>query len=145
MKNYVYLITPVIGWLVAQGIKFIFTLRRDGISWQDALQSGGMPSSHTAFMVSISTIIGFEMGFSSVEFAIIASVTAIIIYDAVGVRRATGEQTEAIIELAKNSNKKLSTYISNAQGHTVAEVLVGGLVGVVVGALVYSTVGQLLT
>ncbi|MEI6237460.1 MAG: divergent PAP2 family protein [Candidatus Saccharibacteria bacterium] len=141
MKNYIYLIAPVIGWLAAQGIKFILTLRKDGISWADALQSGGMPSSHTSFMVAISTVIGINLGVGSVEFAIIIAITAIIIYDAVGVRKATGEQTTAIRELAKHDNKKLSTYISNAKGHSLSEVVVGGLVGLLVGLLTNIVIG----
>lgn len=132
MKSYIYLITPVIGWFVAQGIKFIITLRKDGISWKDAMQSGGMPSSHTAFMVSISTLIAIRLGINSLEFAIIATVTAVIIYDAIGVRKTTGEQTDAIQELAKANNKSLKTFISDSKGHNVYEVIVGGIVGIIV-------------
>lgn len=141
MKNYIYLIAPVIGWLAAQGIKFILSLRKDGISWSDAMQSGGMPSSHTSFMVAICTVIGINVGVTSVEFAIVSAITAIIIYDAVGVRKTTGEQTSAIKELAKHNDKKLVTYISNAKGHSLSEVFVGSLVGFIVGLLTNIAIG----
>jgi acid phosphatase family membrane protein YuiD len=63
MKTYAYIIAPILGWVVAQGIKFMLSLRKDGISVYDTVQSGGMPSSHTAFMVSLATAIGFGEGF----------------------------------------------------------------------------------
>jgi len=133
MSDYIYLIAPVAGWLVAQGIKFGLSLRKNGITWGDAVQSGGMPSSHTAFMVALATVIGYEVGFTSVAFAITAAITAIIIYDAMGVRYTTGQQTDAINELAKTNKHVLKTNITVSRGHTPAEVIGGGIVGILVG------------
>jgi acid phosphatase family membrane protein YuiD len=65
MSDYIYIIAPICGWLVAQGIKFFLSLRKDGISWNDFVQSGGMPSSHTAFMVALLTVIGVNNGIQS--------------------------------------------------------------------------------
>lgn len=64
------LASPFAGWIVAQFLKFIFTLRKDGISLQDAIQSGGMPSSHSAISSSLATAVGVTQGISSVSFAI---------------------------------------------------------------------------
>jgi uncharacterized protein len=133
MSDYIYLIAPVAGWLVAQGIKFGLTLRKDGIKWGDAVQSGGMPSSHTAFMVALATVIGEKQGYISVSFAIVAAIAGIIIYDAMGVRRTTGQQTEAINELAKQAKYTLKTEVTVSRGHTPAEVTVGAIVGIIVG------------
>ena len=133
MQKYQYLIAPIIGWVVAQSIKFALSLRQDGVQWGDAVQSGGMPSSHTALTIALATLVGINEGISSVSFAITATFAAIVIYDAMGVRRATGQQTTAIKELAKSSNHTLLTKIDNARGHTLAEVLVGGILGVLVG------------
>ena len=133
MSDYIYLIAPVAGWLVAQGIKFALTLRKDGIKWGDAVQSGGMPSSHTAFIVALATVVGDTQGYTSVIFAVTAAVAAIIIYDAMGVRRTTGQQTDAINELAKLSKQRLKTEVTVSRGHTPAEVIVGAIVGIIVG------------
>jgi hypothetical protein len=135
MPNYKFIIAPVLGWVVAQGIKLIISLRKDGIDWKDALQSGGMPSSHAAFMVSICTVIALSLGLSSVEFGIITAVTAVILYDSIGVRKTTGDQTDAINELAKNNHKKLLVKISISRGHNLIEVIAGAFVGVLVGLL----------
>ena len=133
MQKYQYLIAPLLGWVVAQSIKFGLSLRKDGLQWGDAVQSGGMPSSHTALTVALATVVGATEGFTSVLFAITATFAAIVIYDAMGVRKTTGEQTAAIVELAKSGKHNLRTKIGNARGHTVVEVLAGALVGVVVG------------
>jgi uncharacterized protein len=137
MGDYIYLIAPLSGWVVAQSIKFGLTLRKDGVTIQDAVQSGGMPSSHTAFMVALTTVVGLTTSISDIAFGITAAVTGIIIYDALGVRRTTGQQTEAIKQLAKASKAKIGT-IDNAKGHTLPEVVVGALIGLAVGIICYN-------
>lgn len=128
------LASPFAGWIVAQFLKFIFTLRKDGISLQDAIQSGGMPSSHSAISSSLATAVGVTQGISSVSFAITVAFTAIVVYDALGVRRTTGEQTIALQQLAKKNNMK-SFRIHDARGHTPMEVFAGLVVGVITGIL----------
>jgi acid phosphatase family membrane protein YuiD len=133
MNEYAYVITPFIGWLVAQGLKFFLSLRQDGVKLSDSWQSGGMPSSHTTFMVSLTTIVGVGQGVTSVLFAISASVTAIVLYDAIGVRRTTGELVSAVEELAQK--QKVKTNIHKAKGHTPQEVAAGIVLGVIVGLI----------
>ncbi len=137
MGKYLYLIAPISGWVVAQSIKFVLTLRKDGVKIQDAVQSGGMPSSHTAFMVALTTVIGLSYGIDDVLFGITFAVTGVIIYDALGVRRTTGQQTVAIKKLALTTKTKINT-LDNAKGHTLPEVAVGALVGVAVGIVLYN-------
>jgi acid phosphatase family membrane protein YuiD len=137
MGEYIYLIAPLSGWVVAQSIKFGLTLRKDGVTIQDAVQSGGMPSSHTAFMFALTTVVGLTTSISDIAFGITAAITGVIVYDALGVRRTTGQQTEAIKQLAKANKTKLGT-IDNAKGHTLPEVVVGALVGIGVGIICYN-------
>jgi len=136
MSKYQYLIAPVMGYLVAQIIKFILLLRKDGVQWQDLLQSGGFPSAHIAFMVALSTLIGLEQGIDSVYFAIVASLTAIIIYDSIGVRRTTGEQTAALRQLTKDGKKKFNYEIHDSKGHTTTEAIAGFILGIIIGFLI---------
>jgi len=136
MNQYPYIIAPILGWLVAQSIKFALTLRKDGLQWGDAVQSGGMPSSHSAFMAALSTVIALQQGIGSVAFGIAFSLTAVIVYDAMGVRRTTGQQTEAIKELAKAAKHQLATKVTVSRGHTPAEVTVGGFIGIIIGLAV---------
>lgn len=134
-SKYALLVAPFAGWIVAQFIKFIFTLRKDGISLHDAIQSGGMPSSHTAIMSSISAAIGITEGIDSVAFALSIALTAIVIYDATGVRRTTGEQTVAIKSIAKKVGIKAPMLPHDARGHSPIEVVAGALVGTITGIL----------
>lgn len=136
MDNVAYLIAPLAGWIVAQSIKFALSLHKDGITIYDAVQSGGMPSSHTSFMVALSTSIGLGEGFTSAIFALAAGLSAIIMYDALGVRRTTGEQTVAINKLAKEH--KLVVDIHKSDGHSLSQVIIGFVLGVVVGWVVYN-------
>lgn len=140
MHDYIYIITPVVAWLVAQSIKFILALRKDGINWSDIVQSGGLPSSHASFMVAITSVIGFNQGIKSVIFGVSASITAIVLYDSIGVRRTTGEQTDAILELSENNSKHLKTTIHISRGHNYLEVVVGCIVGFVVGYILNSII-----
>lgn len=119
--------------MVAQAIKFALTLHQDGVSILDAFQSGGMPSSHAAFMMSLTTLIGFNEGFSSPIFALALAISAIVMYDARSVRLATGQQTEVIRKLAKKENIRVN--ITNAKGHRVIEIAAGAIIGVAVGLL----------
>lgn len=123
----IYLV-PVVGWLIAQSIKYIIQLHKDGLQLRDLYASGGMPSSHTAFMASLTTYLGIIEGWSSSVFVLAAAVTAIIMYDAIGVRRAVGEQGRILRELSKKK-------FHNAMGHSPTEVAAGLLLGVVIGLL----------
>jgi len=133
MDGIVYLVAPVLGWFVAQGIKFALSLHQDGVSIGDAFQSGGMPSSHSAIVMAISTVIGLNEGFTSPLFGLALTVSFIVMYDARGVRLATGQQKDAIEKIAKKTNIKVS--IVNARGHRIIEVLAGALIGIAVGLI----------
>lgn len=133
-SKYALLIAPFAGWFAAQLLKFIFSLRKDGIRFSDAIQSGGMPSSHSAFMSSLAMALGLVEGIDSALFAVCVAITAIIMYDAVGVRRTTGEQTVAIRSLFKKTGAK-QPFVHDARGHTPAEAAAGMVVGIMTGLL----------
>src|SRR4051812_11965035 len=114
MNSYAYLIAPTLGWLVAQSLKFAFSLRKNGLQWVDFTASGGMPSSHSAIMMSIATLIGLEQGLTSAMFGLAMAITGIIVYDAIGVRRTVGEHTEAIRELQKADKVQTKVIVDSA-------------------------------
>ena len=122
----------VLSWAVAQLIKVLITLWLDKkLDWRRCFGMGGMPSSHTAFVVSLMMAIAFQEGVSSTAFAISAALAAIVIYDAMGVRRETGRQgevlnqiiTQMLVEGKPIDEKQLKELV----GHTPLEVL-GGLI-----------------
>lgn len=107
--------------------------------------SGGMPSSHAAFVSTLSTSIGLRYGFRSDLFAIVAVFSLIIIYDAGGVRRAVGEQANVLNKIIRNLDLKQLNRSADKEliikdlkeliGHTPIEVLVGTLLGILITLL----------
>ncbi len=131
-----YLIAPFAAYLVAQIGKFGL---RDFHGERDLpylYRSGGMPSAHSAVVMALATVVGVADGFYSTTFAIALWLAGIVIYDALGVRRTTGEQTIAIRQLqehVKFSSNQRAHHMHDAKGHTLKQVVVGALLGVAVG------------
>lgn len=129
----------VLAWFVAQTLKVILTLlakRRFDI--KRFVGSGGMPSSHSAFVVSMATSIGQANGYDSVSFALSTAFALVVMYDAAGVRRAAGRQAAVLNDIidmlqAKKglSEKKLKELI----GHTPIEVFVGAGLGIFISKI----------
>ncbi len=125
---------------MAQFIKIFTTYPFD---FTRIVGSGGMPSSHAAFVSTLSTLVGLKYGFNSDLFAIVAVFSLIIIYDASGVRRAVGEQANVINRLIKHlditrlerDKELLKKDLKELIGHTPFEVLAGTLLGVIVALL----------
>lgn len=133
-----YLIAIVVAWVVAQGGKFLIASigHRGRMDLRQLYLSGDMPSAHTAAVVALVTVIGLAQGTKSSTFAIAALFAAIVMYDAVMVRRSTGEQGAAIESLIRERKSDVRVPRA-AKGHEPLEVVAGACVGLLVGALVY--------
>lgn len=129
-----YLVAAGIAWLLAQTIKFLLAAgMKDRKAWRMLYQSGRMPSAHTATTVALTTTVAIYDGISSGVFALAALLTAIVIYDAVMVRRSSGEQGLALQKLLSASPFSKDPLPYLAYGHRPLEVAVGALLGVTVG------------
>lgn len=100
-------------------------------------ETGGMPSSHSAFVVSLAIGIGREAGFNSPIFALSFVFASIVMYDAMGIRRAAGEHAKILNLMLSNDNKFTFNQkkLKELLGHTPFEVLGGTLLGILVGIL----------
>ncbi|MBP3931522.1 MAG: divergent PAP2 family protein [Peptostreptococcaceae bacterium] len=117
---------------LAQFLK-IFTFSEKKIKFSRIVSSGGMPSSHSSFVTSLSTLVGMELGFNSMEFAIVAVFSIIIMYDASGVRRAVGKQAAVLNQIIDDLHHKKhieQKKLKELVGHTPIEVLFGALLGI---------------
>ena len=133
-----YLWAIAAGWVVAQGAKYVIVVVRTR-SLKDLRQlymSGNMPSAHSATATSLLTVIAFKDGIDSGLFGLAALFAAIVMYDAVMVRRSVGEQGEAIQALIKGFKNDVKLPRA-ARGHSPLEVVVGMIVGVLVGSVVF--------
>lgn len=139
IADFVYFFAAGGGWLLAQAIKILVSLGSNTpVKVKDFLTSGGMPSSHAALTTSVITIIALSEGIDTALFGLAFMVWAIILYDSIGVRRATGENTRILRELhyqlnGKKSNKSLTT----SMGHTPYQVFVGSILGILWGMSLY--------
>ena len=101
--------------------------------------SGGMPSSHSAIVVSLAILIGAFEGFDTPLFALSVALMAIVMYDAAGVRRETGKQGAVINEILEKvliDGKPISDdEFKELVGHTPFEVAGGAIVGILVAVL----------
>lgn len=119
----------------AQLLKVIvFWFRHKRLSWHDIIVTGGMPSSHSAFVISLTAIIYLEEGTSTV-FAVCLMLAFIVIIDAFNVRRSVGEEGMVIDKILKKI--KMKTEMHYALGHTPMQVLVGAVLGLVVAVGVH--------
>lgn len=133
-----YLVAIVIAWLTAQGAKYLISVIKTH-SFSDIRQlylSGDMPSSHSATAVSLATVIGLRDGVTSAVFSLAILFAAIVMYDAVMVRRSSGEQGAAIQALIRE-RKSIIAIPRAAKGHQPIEVVTGAIIGIAIGIAVF--------
>ena len=125
----------LVSWTVAQGSKVLIEiLSYRKVDLKRFVGSGGMPSSHSAFVMALSTGIGKLEGWESPLFAIAMSFAFVVMYDAAGVRRAAGKQAEILNIIIKDviEHKVLKEErLKELIGHTPIEVIIGGIIGVI--------------
>ena len=93
------------------------------------VETGGMPSSHSALMTGTTAGVGWLLGFADPLFALAAALCFVVLYDASGVRRAAGLTAERVNALAVGQGSQDSKPLKENLGHTRLEVLVGSLMG----------------
>ena len=141
--NFVFLV-PVSSWLISQFIKALINLliyRK--FSFERLFGDGGMPSAHSATVMCLMILVGWTCGFGSPVFAFSMIFAAVVMHDAVGVRRETGKQAASIKQLAESINSYFHTKDSGIRtenlkvlvGHTPLQVFFGAVTGTVVAII----------
>lgn len=131
--NYPIIIIPIIVGSTTQLIKFLlFIIKHKKVDLKFLVTSGHMPSAHSAFVVSLITVVAFFDGIFSTTFTISFVLAYIIIYDALKIRTNIGYNGAIINKLVKNLPKnKQNGYpiLRERVGHLPLEVLVGIILG----------------
>ncbi len=141
--NYM-LMSAIVSWLMAQIIKIFTGVYKDRHVNLIVLlfSTGGMPSSHSASVLGLTTAAGLsaQAGWGSPVFAVSAILSIIVIIDAMGVRYETGKQSKMLNKIVQ----ELFTDTENAEvhfkefiGHTPLQVFVGAGLGIVVAIVMY--------
>ena len=137
--QYKYLIVPIAVWFCIQLFKVIWDLvATHYFYFKRILGAGGMPSSHSAVVTSLATMVGKDNGIDSAIFAVSLIFACIVMYDAAGVRRAAGKQAKIlnkIVETPGLTNLQVQERLVEVLGHTPTQVIVGAIIGVVVGLI----------
>jgi uncharacterized protein len=138
------LICVLAAWGTAQIVKVpLEYLRTRKWQWGWLLTTGGLPSSHSALIVSAANAIGLFFGFDTPLFALAVAMAMIVTYDAAGVRRQAGIHAERINLLF---DQLLKGHLWNDEelrevlGHTPFEVAGGVLWGLLISTITWSIV-----
>ena len=134
------LICAAIACVSAQLVKpFIAVLMGYKFDKHMFITTGGMPSSHSASVMALTTSIGITSGVGSVAFAISLVFAFIVMHDAMGVRQEAGKQAEVINEWSKILSQIHDEGLFNQEhlktmlGHSFSQVFAGMVLGLLVG------------
>jgi len=135
-----YIYVPIILWFFIQTFKLLHDLyKTKKFNFKRILGAGGMPSSHSAVVVSIATLIGKNYGVDSAIFGLALMFALIVMYDACGVRRAAGKQAKVLNEIVNTpglSSVEVQGKLQEALGHTPVQVFVGAAIGIIAGLII---------
>ena len=145
LRNKILVITLTV-WALAQCIKvFLGVIRERRFNFRWFIGTGGMPSSHAAGATALATTIGMERGFDSVIFALAAVFALVTMFDAQGVRRATGQQAEILNRILDDiywRGKIETNRLAELIGHTPIQVLIGSIIGCLMSIIFYDMWGR---
>jgi acid phosphatase family membrane protein YuiD len=134
-----YLTPALVAWAIAQVLKVGLTsVRERRLNLRVLAETGGMPSSHAAIVMGLTSAIGRLNGLTSAPFAIALIFSVVVMYDAQGVRRAAGRQAAVLNRLVDDMfslRQFKDDRLRELLGHTPFEVLVGAALGVAVGLI----------
>lgn len=132
--DYSYIIIPVIVGITSQVLKLLTDSIKGNFDFKNLFSSyGGMPSSHTAFSVSITALVGLRIGFDAPIFAMALVFTLLIMRDAVSFRGFLGKQAAVcnrLIETLPATDKNKIPRFRERMGHSFLEVIGGAIWGI---------------
>ena len=136
------LILPLLAGLIAQIAKYFTRSNHEKFRLKNLAAYSGMPSGHSAMVVSLATVVYLEEGLYSSLFAVTAVLAIIVIRDALGIRRYLGQHGKVLNILVKDlaDDKVLDEHYPHLLeriGHTPSQVIVGSLLGLLVTVLGY--------
>lgn len=138
-RNYI-IDVALVCWFSAQALKILtHYCKTHRIRLRMFFSSGGLPSSHTSTVIGALVAVGKVCGTTSPQFAIMAVLAVIVMYDASGVRLETGRQAVILNYIMDHWRETppdiFQKDLKELVGHTPFEVLAGALVGLVLGLL----------
>lgn len=138
--NRVFFVT-LYAWFITQSLKVIIgVIRERRFNFRWFVGTGGMPSSHAATVSALSTAVGLHSGFGSALFVVAVTFSVIVIFDAQGVRRASGKQAEVLNKMLEDiywKHRIREDRLKELLGHAPLEVIVGIAAGIALVLLLW--------
>ncbi len=139
INEYKYIVIPLATWFCIQLFKVIYDLvHTKQFNFKRIMGAGGMPSSHSAVVTALASLIGKYEGINSPLFGIAVVFACVVMYDAAGVRRAAGKQAKLLNKIVQTpglSSVQVTEKLVEVLGHTPFQVLVGAIIGILVGTV----------
>ncbi len=132
------LIIPICSWAIAQLLKVgVVLIQKKRLDLRYLVTSGGMPSSHSAFVSALATSVALAEGLGSVAFGISTVLALVVMYDAAGIRQSVGKQSVVLNRILRELRLRrpvieLGRDLREFVGHTSFQVIIGGLLGIAV-------------
>ncbi|HEY9835958.1 MAG TPA: divergent PAP2 family protein [Vampirovibrionales bacterium] len=138
------LLVATLACLIAQSAKLAIELARNRkFNFRILVETGGMPSAHSALVTALATGIGQTAGWNSTEFALATIFAVIVMYDAAGVRQAAGKQArilnQIVDEFFSDDHELNEARLKELLGHTPFQVIVGAILGVCIAYIAGQT------
>jgi acid phosphatase family membrane protein YuiD len=135
----IYLITPVLTWMVVGPIKFLISSVRYRRWAFDLVGNGGFPSNHSAVVSSMATLIALREGMDHPAFGVAVTLAFIVMIDANSLRQHVGRHAVTLNRL--HDGKEDYVILRERMGHTRVEIAGGVLTGIGMGFLIYTVLG----
>jgi acid phosphatase family membrane protein YuiD len=135
----IYLVTPVLTWMVVGPIKFFISSIRYRRWAFDLVGNGGFPSNHSAVVSSMATLIALREGMGHPAFGVAVTLAFLVMIDANSLRQHVGRHAVTLNRL--NEGKEDYVILRERMGHTRFEIAGGILTGIGMGFLIYTVLG----
>lgn len=125
--DFTYALAPLVGWLVAGGLKFAINsviLRRPAFG---RVGLGGAVSTHTTIVCTTAFLVALQEGWDTPVFGVAATLAVIVIIDALDLRQKIGRISAAL--KAVHPDDPTVAALRDRLGHRPVEVLAGVAVG----------------
>jgi uncharacterized protein len=140
MLSFQLILIPFCALIIAQTIKVIIDSFKGEFSWRNFNNYGGLPSSHSAMVSALSTVVGLEAGFDSLAFGIALVFSFLIVRDAVGLRRNLGNHGKILNMLIKDLpdyQEDKYPFLEERLGHTYGQALAGIVLGIIIALILF--------
>lgn len=137
--DFVYLVTPVLTWMVVGPIKFLITSVRQRRWAFNLVGNGGFPSNHSSVVTSMATLIALREGMGDPAFGVAVTLAFIVMIDANSLRQHVGRQAAAINKVACDTIGHI--VLRERMGHTLVEITGGIVTGIGMGFLINAVFG----